>query len=164
MGNIPQVSAPELEQPLVFNKIDHILQFSGAAHISGRNIISTEAGAVIGGAHALSVQDLLHFCREGFAGGVNTIVFHGMPYGGEYMATWPGYTPLNWLSGELWSPRMPYWEHLSDAMAYISRNQLVLQSGAAKVDLAFYLHQDTTVPLSMKYKDDDLRDAGMHSP
>ncbi|KAM6504798.1 hypothetical protein FSOLCH5_015288 [Fusarium solani] len=138
LGDVPLVEVPELES-LGFPTIDDSLQFVGAAHLGGRNVISTEVGAVQTGAYSLSVPSLVNLFRDAFAGGVNSMVLHGMQYGGEYNATWPGYTPFQYVYSELWSPRQPAWTHMNHTMAYTARNQVVLQAGAAKRDIAFYL-------------------------
>ncbi|KAM5353547.1 hypothetical protein ACJ41O_000197 [Fusarium nematophilum] len=139
-GDVPAVEVPELES-LGFTTIDDSLQFVGAAHLSGRNVISTEIGAVQTGAYSQSVPSLVNLFRDAFAGGVNSMMVHGMQYGGEYMATWPGYTPFQYVYGELWSPRQPAWKHMNQIMAYTARNQVVLQAGTAKRDVAFYLYK-----------------------
>ncbi|KAH7020387.1 hypothetical protein EDB80DRAFT_821289, partial [Ilyonectria destructans] len=136
--DVPVVEVPELES-LGFPKIDDSLQFVGAAHLGGRNVISTEVGAVQTGAYSQSVPSLVNLFRDAFAGGVNSMMLHGMQYGGEYNATWPGYTPFQYVYSELWSPRQPAWTHMNQTMAYTARNQVVLQAGTVKRDVAFYL-------------------------
>ncbi|UPK96040.1 hypothetical protein LCI18_006975 [Fusarium solani-melongenae] len=158
-GDVPVVGGPELES-LGFPEIDHSRQFVGAAHLSGRNIISTEVGAVPTGGYSLSVPSLINLFRDAFAGGVNAMVIHGMQYGGEYMnATWPGYTPFQYVYSELWSPRQPAWEFMNDTMAYTARNQLALQAGKPRMDIAFYLYKQPW-SATVFYEGDDLRTQG----
>ncbi|CAH0057191.1 unnamed protein product [Clonostachys solani] len=159
LATVPSVSGPELES-LGFTDIDIMLQFVGSAHLSGRNVVSTEVGAVPSGAYSLTLPSLVYLFTEAFAGGVNMMLIHGMSYGGEFPnTTWPGYTPFQYRFTELWSPRQPAWDFMSDIMEYTARNQLVLQTGVAKRDLAFYLFQDPWMT-SIKKEAGDIRSRG----
>lgn len=82
-----------------------------------------------------------------------------MSYGGEYHATWPGYTPFQYSYSELWSPRQPAWHYLNDSMAYAARNQVVLQRGVAKRDVAFYIYKQPWLAETF-YEGGDLRQKG----
>lgn len=135
----------------------------GAAHLGGRNVISTEVGAVQTGAYSLSVPSLVNLFRDAFAGGVNSMMLHGMQYGGEYNATWPGYTPFQYVYSELWSPRQPAWTHMNQTMAYTARNQVVLQAGTAKRDVALYLFKQPWTA-GVFYDGADLRAEGRQIP
>lgn len=135
----------------------------GAAHLGGRNVISTEVGAVQTGAYSQSVPSLVNLFRDAFAGGVNSMMLHGMQYGGEYNATWPGYTPFQYVYSELWSPRQPAWTHMNQTMAYTARNQVVLQAGTVKRDVAFYLFKQPW-SAGVFYDGADLRAEGRQIP
>lgn len=88
--------------------IDSYRQFTGPAHLFGRNAISTEIGARRGGAYVQTVPILLNLIRDSFAAGVNTLVIHGMAYGGPYPGTtWPGYTTFDYEFSDMWGPRQP---------------------------------------------------------
>ena len=87
------------------------------------------------------------------------MVVHGMPYGGEFMSTWPGYTPLLYSFDYNAGPRLPDWNYMDDHMAYAARNQLVLQTGMTKRDVAFY-HYDEPRSVTEGYNFSDLRAAG----
>lgn len=142
LAAIPSVAGPELES-LGFTTVDQMLQFVGPAHLARRNVVSTEIGAVQSGGYGQAVPSLLKLFQDAFASGVNAMIIHGMPYGGEQPgATWPGFTPFQFVYSELWSPKQPAWEHMGDAMNYTARNQLILRSGVAKRDLVFYLYRD----------------------
>jgi hypothetical protein len=133
------VGGPELESLGFGESIDSYRQFTGPAHLSGRNEISTEIGAQRGGAYAQKVPTLLKLVRDSFAAGVNTLVLHGFPYGGPYPSTtWPGYTPFQYEFCEMWGPRQPAWKHLNDTLLYAARNSEVLKTGVPRVDIAFY--------------------------
>jgi hypothetical protein len=147
---------------LAFPTIDLASQYNGAAHLSGRNIISSEVGATLTGVYGLSTMDLLALFKESFAAGVNTMVVHGMPYGGDYLSSWPGYTALSFGFGDMWGPRLPAWKYMNDTVAYTARNQLVLQTGTVKRDIAFY-HFDNPWSMQPGYEQEDLRAAGVCS-
>jgi hypothetical protein len=155
---VPAVGAPELET-LVFPTVDHHLHFVGAAHLSGRHVISTELGTTLNGAYSTSVRELMNMARDALAAGVNNIVVHGMAYGGEYLSTWPGYTVQRYGFGDSWGRRSPDWLYMNETMAYTARNVFVLRSGVPKRDVAFYRYDE---PRSMTpgYESDDLRSAG----
>ncbi|RKL07377.1 hypothetical protein BFJ68_g9880 [Fusarium oxysporum] len=142
LADVPIVSTPELES-LGFTSPDQMYQFVGPAHPGRRNIISTEIGAVATGAYSQTIPSLVNLFHEAFAGGVNTMMIHGMTYTGEQVgSTWPGYTPFQYIYTELWSPKQPAWKYMSDMIDYTARNQFVLQQGVAKKDLVFYLYKD----------------------
>lgn len=160
-ADVPLVGAPELES-LGFDKsIANYLQFTGAAHLAGRNTVSTEIGAQRIGAYAQTVPALLKLFRDSFAAGVNTLVIHGFPYSGPYPGTtWPGYTPFQFEFGEMWGPRQPAWRHLNDTLRFAARNSFVLKTGVSRVDLAFYTWE---VPFSARQQHagpDELNAAG----
>ncbi|KAK3388042.1 hypothetical protein B0H63DRAFT_392879 [Podospora didyma] len=159
-SSIPLVGAPELESLGFGESIDSYRQFTGAAHISGRNAISTEIGARRGGAYTQTVPALLSLFHDSFAAGVNTLVVHGFAYSGPYPGTsWPGYTPFQYEFTEMWGPRQPAWVHFNDTMLYSARNSEVLKTGVPKVDLAFYAWKH---PWSSRavYQASDLTSAG----
>ncbi|KAI9170771.1 hypothetical protein HJFPF1_00242 [Paramyrothecium foliicola] len=141
-ASVPLVSGPELES-LGFTNVDHMLQFVGPAHFGGGNIVSTEIGATPTGGYSQTLPSLLQLFHDAFAGGVNMMIMHGMQYGGEQPnTTWPGYTPFAYRFADMWSPRQPAWNYMAESMNYTARSQLILQSGVAKKDLAFYLFKD----------------------
>ncbi|KAI0475378.1 hypothetical protein GGR56DRAFT_510973 [Xylariaceae sp. FL0804] len=140
---VPLVPVPELESLGFDDSIDRYRQFTGAAHLAGRDVISTEIGAVLEGSYALSVPALKGLFDNSFAAGVNNLVLHGYAYSGEYVETnWPGYTPFQYEYTEMWGPRQPAWAYLNDTMLYAARNSLVLRAGVPRIDVAFYYYQD----------------------
>lgn len=71
------------------------------------------------------------------------MVMHGAAYSGEYPeTTWPGYTSFGYIYTEQWNSKQPAWRHLKDSIDYTARNQLVLQTGVPRTDVAFYLFKD----------------------
>lgn len=107
--------------------------------MAGRNLISTEVGAVLGGAYKQRLPELKSLIDGSFAAGINTMVIHGYAYSGGYVGTtWPGYTPFQYEYTEMWNHRQPVWRHLDDLMLYSARNSMVMQHGVPKIDIAFY--------------------------
>ncbi|ETS77966.1 hypothetical protein PFICI_10028 [Pestalotiopsis fici W106-1] len=141
--SIPFVQVPELESLGFKESVNMYRQFTGAAHLAGRNVISTEIGAVLGGAYKQRVPELKSLLDGSFAAGVNVMVLHGYAYSGDYVGTtWPGYTPFQYEYSEMWNPRQPSWQHLDDLMLYSARNSMIMRSGVPKVDLAFYYFEN----------------------
>ncbi|KAI5919751.1 hypothetical protein F4810DRAFT_465504 [Camillea tinctor] len=136
---VQYVQVPELESLGFSESINEYRQFTGAAHLAGRNVISTEVGAVRGEAYKVRVPALKNLFDGSFATGVNSMVIHGYAYSGEYVGTnWPGFTPFQYEFSEMWNHRQPAWKHLDDLMLYSARNSMVMQRGVPKLDIAFY--------------------------
>ncbi|KAI1843421.1 hypothetical protein JX265_013303 [Neoarthrinium moseri] len=136
---VPHVQIPELESLGFKESINMYRQFTGAAHLAGRNVISTEVGAVLGGAYKQRLPELRGLLDGSLAAGVNTMVLHGYAYSGNYVGTtWPGYTPFQFEFSEMWNPRQPAWRHFDDLMTYSARNSMIMQRGIPKVDFAIY--------------------------
>ncbi|OTA67976.1 hypothetical protein K449DRAFT_364494 [Hypoxylon sp. EC38] len=160
LSDIPLVTVPELESLGFMNNIDVQRQFTGAAHLSGRSIISSEAGAVNVPAFSQSVPEFLGIMTRSYAAGVNQLVVHGFPYSGPYInTTWPGYTTFFYQFTEMWNQIQPAWQHLKDVFDFLGRNQWVLQEGIPRVDLALYLDEVPWLPI-VSYASENLRDAG----
>jgi len=144
-----------------------MLQFVGPASLARRNVVSTEIGAMPSGGYSLTLPKLVELFHDAFASGVNSMLIHGMSYGGEQPgSTWPGYTPFQFVFTELWSPKQPAWNYMAEIMEYTARNQVILRSGVTKKDLVFYLYKD---PYTITPGRDgaDLRSSGMlfaHDP
>lgn len=158
---MPFVGVPELESLSFVGSIDNYRQFTGAAHLAGRQIISTEIGAVKAGAYTQTVPSLLHLFADSFATGVNQLIVHGFAYSGNYFnTTWPGYTPFQYSFTDAWNTRQPSWRHLNETFLYAARNSMILRQGTPKIDLAFYYN---AVPWNQGgdiYVGSDLNSAG----
>lgn len=149
LRNIPSVDAPEGESLGFEDSVTSYRQLSGPAHISGRNVVSSEMGAVSGPAFNLTIPQFLYHGKVGFAGGITQHVLHGAPYSGNYPnTTWPGYTTFYYLYSEMWTPNLPTYGsgHLKDTLDYFGRNQWVLQRGVPKMDLAVYYYAAPWAP------------------
>lgn len=89
------------------------------------------------------------------------MVLHGSPYSGDYPdTTWPGYTTFFYMFTEMWNRLQPCWQHLRDTLDYVGRNQLILQRGVPKVDLAIHLYTSPWRVVN-RYSSTNLRDLGM---
>lgn len=137
---IPEINVPECECLDFADNIDAYRQFSGAANLAGKRIISSECGANRGAAFQQTVPSLLWELKRSFAGGVNQFNLHGYPYSGPYPnTTWPGFVSFDYLYSEQNNRHQPGWDYFRDFMDYTARNQWVLQGGVPKVDVAFWL-------------------------
>ena len=154
------MQVPELESLGFALNINLYRKFTGAAHLAGRNTISTEVGAVPGGAYKLRIPELKALFDGSYAAGVNTMVVHGYAYSGEYVnTTWPGYTPFQYQFTEMWNPRQPAWRHLDDLFTYSARNSMIMRSGVPKIDLAFYYYENPFTR-AQTYPDSDMNRYG----
>ncbi|KAF5525682.1 hypothetical protein CGCA056_v003743 [Colletotrichum aenigma] len=158
---VAHVQVQELESLGFSESINEYRQFTGAAHLAGRNVISTELGAVLGSTYKQTIPNLKALLDGSFAAGVNNVVLHGYAYSGPYPGTtWPGYTPFQYEHSDMWGPRQPAWRHFNDLMIYSARNSMIMRRGVPKVDLAFYYFE---VPFKFGvsvYNKSDLNEFG----
>ncbi|KAK4625209.1 uncharacterized protein CLAFUR5_06080 [Fulvia fulva] len=163
LSDIPYVSASETES-LGFDArdgagIDGYLQFSGPANLAGKEVISLEAGSVFYKTYQQTVPEQLYYLNRAAVGGVNSFKLHGMPFSGYYPnTTWPGCTPFSYVASEMHGQRQPGWEDYGGWMNYSSRLQWAMQYGVAKVDVAFWLKNESvsSTPIGARYLSDDL--------
>ncbi|KAJ0417245.1 hypothetical protein BJY00DRAFT_325726 [Aspergillus carlsbadensis] len=158
---IPSLDAPECESLSFRDNIDMYRAFSGPARLSGKRIVSNEMGAVQGSAYNYHLPSLLFSVNRAFIGGVNQMVLHGQAYSGPCPnTTWPGHTPFNYLFSDLFSPRLPAWDHgLRQTIDYIARGQSVLQSSVPKADVVIY-HKESATSIGSIYQGEDLLQEG----
>ncbi|RAK79989.1 uncharacterized protein BO72DRAFT_525668 [Aspergillus fijiensis CBS 313.89] len=162
LANIPAVNGPETETLGFSNLLDGYRQFAGPAHLAGKRIVSSEAGAIMGSVYQETIDELLWGLKRSLAGSVNNFILHGWPMGGNYgNTTWPGFTTFAYLFSEMHGPRQPAFEFYSDWVDYVARNQWVAQIGIPKVDLAFWAKNTTGYEsISTLYAASDLEEAG----
>jgi len=87
-------------------------------------------------------------------------VIHGFPTVTPYFnTTWPGYTTFDYGYTDMWNSIQPAWQHMSDSLDYVGRNQFILQQGSAQVDLAFYFYAAPWYP-NLQYKSTNLQNLG----
>ncbi|KAI1365582.1 hypothetical protein F5Y08DRAFT_352691 [Xylaria arbuscula] len=137
---IPQVDIPETETLAFANDVDRFRQYCGAANLAGKSLISIELGADYWRAFSQSWTDLLQDAKRAYVAGVNHVVLHGAPYSHNFVnTTWPGYTTFQYLFGGHHSRQQPAWDlGYKQANDYLSRMQVVLRAGVARVDVAFW--------------------------
>ncbi|KAJ5630857.1 uncharacterized protein N7484_010957 [Penicillium longicatenatum] len=161
--NIDRVTAPECESLAFNDNIDGYRQFSGAANVAQKTVISNEMGADLEQALALPLAQLLWQINIAFSGGINQVVLHGQTFTGDYyQTTWPGYLAFFLLFADSYMDKQPSWLWgLPDAIGYINRNQFILHQGKPRVDVAIYNKVSYTDPqLATLYHGSDLVDAG----
>ncbi|KAL0565735.1 hypothetical protein V5O48_016289 [Marasmius crinis-equi] len=131
-------AVPEIES-LSLPEVDDARQLTAGVHLGNRPILSSETGARLGFAASITMAQLLEDCKGQFAGHVNLVMLHGYAYSGPYpKTTWPGIYTFPYLFSEMHGPRNPAWDHYAGYMAFLSRNQYILQTGIPKVDVALY--------------------------
>ncbi|KAH6693886.1 hypothetical protein F5X68DRAFT_128816 [Plectosphaerella plurivora] len=161
--SVPIPDAPECESLTFMDKIDAYRQFAGPAHLTGKNIISNEVGAVALKAYSYENRELMWSVNRAVAGGVNQFIIHGQSYSGDYFGTtWPGYTAFLYLFSELYMEKQPAWNNgLEDVLNYISRLQFVQRQGTPKVDVAVLNKQSANnQAFPLVYPDADLQSEG----
>ncbi|SDO87046.1 Glycosyl hydrolases family 2, sugar binding domain [Nakamurella panacisegetis] len=134
---------PEGES-LGFKNLDDYRCLAGGRDLGGRNLLSCESICYAGQAYNTTWTQALQTIGSFYAAGVNQTVIHGFAYADAPGATWPGFAAFSPYDGgaigygEAWGPRQPTWAHMSDIGRYLSRTQLVLQTGVPKYDIVFY--------------------------
>ncbi|KAL4783796.1 hypothetical protein BJX76DRAFT_368146 [Aspergillus varians] len=160
---IPHLDVPEYETFAFHEGIDGYRQFIGTAHLAGKRIISNELGASILKVFSLTVQELLTIVHGAVIGGTNQMILHGQPFSGNWHATtWPGYTPFQYIFGEMYSPKQPAWDHGFGAVIdYLARLQFVQRQGSPRTDVAVFNRVSrTNTSFPAIYQESDLEEAG----
>ncbi len=153
------------------NNCDSSQYFTGlssAAHLLGKDIVSTEHGAMQGtysGSYNYSLDTALVQANRAIAGGVNQFLFHGYTY--NYMdfnsdaAKWPGRTAYTNGFADNWKDNLPQWTQIDVFSDYASRVGLVMRTGDVKRDIALY-KQSYWWPrhVGIAWVDHALQDAG----
>ena len=127
---------PETE---IFRHVDEaqipMLQFaSSAAHLTGKKLVSAETFTWLGEHFQVTAAALKEAADFVWLGGVNHILFHGIPYSPQD-APWPGW--LFYASTHM-GPSGGLWKDLPAFNAYITRVQSFLQSGKPDADVLLY--------------------------
>ena len=112
-----------------------MLQFaSSAAHVTGKKLVSAETFTWLGEHFQVTPAQLKEAADFVWLGGVNHILFHGIPFTPED-APWPGW--LFYASTHM-GPNGGLWKDLPAFNAYIARCQTALQSGKPDADVLLY--------------------------
>ncbi len=107
---------------------------SSAAHLAGRNLVSSESCTWLGEHFQVSLSQIKPEIDALFAGGVNHIFFHGIAYSPREAAFpgWLFYASTNF--GQSGS----FWRDVPSLTSYIARSQAFLQKGEPANDLLLY--------------------------
>jgi hypothetical protein len=112
-----------------------MLQFaSSAAHVTGKKLVSAETFTWLDEHFRVTPAKLKEAADFVWLGGVNHILFHGIPYSPED-AGWPGW--LFYASTHM-GPSGGLWKDMPAFNAYIARCQTMLQSGAPDTEYLVY--------------------------
>lgn len=134
--------------------VDSFRILSGGAHVAGKQLVSDELGAVFFGTYHMTFESLAELINKNVAGGANQFVLHGYPSSSETEEeNWPGYHPFGFIFGEPWDDRQPVWDDMTLMTDYLARTQEIMQSGAAKLDVAVYRDVKT---VKTKYFDSEV--------
>ncbi|RAK97746.1 uncharacterized protein BO80DRAFT_185483 [Aspergillus ibericus CBS 121593] len=161
LANVPYVNGPECETLGFSNNIDGYRQYAGPAHLAGKRIVSSEAGAEMSKVYQEPIPELLWGLKRSLAGSVNQFVLHGYPNSGNYgNTTWPGFTTFAYIFSDMHGPRQPAFAFYGDFLDWLSRNQFVGQTGVPKVDVAFWSKSTSYESVPTVYSPVDLQNAG----
>jgi hypothetical protein len=151
-------AAADIPETETFGQVDQhwipMIKFAAsAAHLNGRNLVSSESFTWLGAHFNVSLADVKRVTDLLFVAGVNHIFFHGIPYS-PAQAPWPGW---QFYASVNFGPQGGLWRDLPSYNAYVTRCQSVLQSGRAAADdvlLYFPVYDiwDSTGPLLMQFK------------
>ncbi|WP_306211242.1 glycosyl hydrolase [Actinoplanes sp. RD1] len=143
------LDVPESES-LGFKNLDDYRVLASGRDMAGHELLSCESAAYANGAYSTTWDKVLQTMGSVFAGGVNQAVLHGFAYATAPGAAWPGFAAFSPYNGtgigyaEAWGPRQPTWRHVSDVAGWFARTQLVLRTGRARTDLAFFRQKGWT--------------------
>ena len=122
----------------IHSGIDSFRYLAGGSHIAGKQIISDELAAVMGGAYNITVADVVAIANKNAAGGANKFILHGYPSEQTTGQSWPGYHAFGTMFTDPWEDRQPVWQDVRIMTDYLSRTEMILQTGKAKLDVAVY--------------------------
>lgn len=107
---------------------------SSAAHVSGKNLVSSETFTWLTEHFKTSWAQCKPEVEQAFLAGINHVFYHGTTYSPAEVK-WPGwlfYASVNFV------PANSLWPHLSGLNTYITNVQSVLQNGNADNELLIY--------------------------
>ncbi len=107
---------------------------SSAAHVTGKNLVSSESFTWLGEHWNVTPADMIRATNRLFLAGVNHLFFHGTCYS-PADAEWPGW--LFYASVQM-NNRNPLWREMPALFKYIERSQSILQNARLQNDLLVY--------------------------
>jgi hypothetical protein len=128
-ADIPETEMFHLNHNILTSKFA-----SSAAHLTGRNLASAEAGTWLAEHFTETLAELKYLADDMFLAGINHIVYHGTTYSPDG-APWPGW--CFYASTEM-NPRNAIWHDVPTLNNYVARCQSILQSGKPDNDVLLY--------------------------
>jgi hypothetical protein len=107
---------------------------SSAAHVSGKELVSTEAATWLNEHLISTLADVKKAADLHFLGGVNHLFWHGTCFSPEN-EPWPGF---QFYAAVEFSPANSFWNDFSALNAYVSRVQSFMQKGKPANNLLLY--------------------------
>lgn len=107
---------------------------SSAAHVTGKNLASSETGTWVAEHFQETLADLKLLFDDMLVSGVNHVFYHGAAYSPE-SAAWPGWC---FYAATQMNPRNSIWRDAPALNAYAARCQSVLQAGKPDGDVLLY--------------------------
>ncbi|MEB2780089.1 glycosyl hydrolase [Algoriphagus sp. C2-6-M1] len=107
---------------------------SSAAHLTGKNLVSSETFTWLGEHFKSSFAQMKPEVEQAFLAGVNHIFYHGVTYSPEDVPYpgWLFYASLNLTQ------QNSLWPHFKEFNDFIGRSQAILQAGKANNELLVY--------------------------
>ncbi|MEN2284126.1 glycosyl hydrolase [Algoriphagus sp. SE2] len=107
---------------------------SSAAHLTGKNLVSSETFTWLGEHFKSSFPQMKPEVEQAFLAGVNHVFYHGVTYSPEDVPYpgWLFYASLNLTQ------QNSLWPHFDEFNKFISRSQSILQSGKPDNELLIY--------------------------
>ncbi|TXE13667.1 glycosyl hydrolase [Algoriphagus aquimarinus] len=107
---------------------------SSAAHLTGKNLVSSETFTWLGEHFKSSFSQMKPEVEQAFLAGVNHIFYHGVTYSPEDVSYpgWLFYASLNLTQ------QNSLWPHFKGFNDFIARSQAILQAGQADNELLVY--------------------------
>lgn len=107
---------------------------SSAAHVTGKNLVSSETFTWLGEHFKSSFSQMKPEVEQAFLAGVNHIFYHGVTYSPEDVPYpgWLFYASLNLTQNN------SLWPHFDEFNQFITRTQSILQSGKSDNELLVY--------------------------
>lgn len=128
---------------------DGLRNLSAAVNLYDKKFLSMEA--ITTTKVAASWKVIASVLNGNWVHGVNRVILHGTPYAKTFdnnNTVWPGWSWGGGGSGigqfTSWNQRQIYWEDVRILSDYMSRNQVLMQNGKARVDLAVLNSQEAS--------------------
>lgn len=136
-----EADIPETEDLFGNGGYDFLKMAASSAHIYGRAIVGSESFVWPNAAYQTTPEKMKLATDELLTAGVNAIVYHGFPYIIPGLPP-PGWHPFTGFGDGNYSSQVnelnPFWPHLAQLNAYITRMQYISQAGTNIAAVALY--------------------------